>query len=302
MHNVNQHPKSNDRDPTVTIPRTDQERLLSGFEEISQAILESLDLDRVLDTLAVQIVETGIFRSLMIALVHEKSETLQVVRSVNRVLDPENNTIKSKVSTHKMLGQHFDIKTDQGLAPTTVREGKMIVIEGWDDRFGDDLKHTYNDKISYFIPVKQRNKVLAVLATGSTFEDKDAILHRIEVMQPFLTFVAVALSNAQMYQQLLKSQEQLRETEKLRVLMETAGAAAHEINQPLQSIIGFTEMLLTEPDHTNQKQMLESIMRAGTKISRILTNMQDIRQYVTKTYTQNHDIVDLDQSSKNPAP
>ena len=61
---------------------------------------------------------------------------------------------------------------------------------------------------------------------------------------------------ASMYQQLLKSQEQLRETEKLRVLMETAGAAAHEINQPLQSIIGFTEMLLTEPDHTNQKQMM----------------------------------------------
>lgn len=294
--------KSNDIDPTVTIPPTDQERLLSGFEEISQTILESLDLDRVLDTLAVQIVETGIFRSLMIALVDEKGETLQVLRSVNRIFDPESNTIKSKVSTHKMLGQYFDIKTDQGLAPTTAREGRMIVIEGWDDRFGDDLKRTYNDKISYFIPVKQRNKVLAVLATGSTFADKEAILHRIEVMQPFLTFVAVALSNAQMYQQLLKSQAQLRETEKLKVLMETAGAAAHEINQPLQSIIGFAELLLTDPDHTNKKQMLENIMLAGSKISQILSNMQDIRQYTTKTYTQNHDIVDLDLSSKEPLP
>jgi signal transduction histidine kinase len=292
--------KSNDIDPTITIPQTDQERLLSGFEEISQAILESLDLDRVLDTLAVQIVETGIFRSLMIALVDKKEETLQVVRSVNRVLAPQSNTIKSKVSGHKMMGQSFDIQTDQGLAPTTAREGKMIIIDGWDDRFGNDSKSAYTDKVSYFMPVKQRNKVLAVLATGSTFADKEAVLHRIEVMKPFLSFVAVALSNAQMYQQLLKSQEQLRETEKLRVLMETAGAAAHEINQPLQSIIGFTEMLLTEPDHTNQKQMLESIMRAGTKISHILTNMQDIRQYATKKYTQNHDIVDLDQSSKEP--
>jgi K+-sensing histidine kinase KdpD len=300
MHNSNTNQETSASDPTITTPQTDQERLLSGFEEISQAILESLDLDRILDTLAVQIVETGIFRSLMVALVDEKSETLQVVRSVNRVLDPNNNTIKSKVSSHKMLGQYFDIKTDQGLAPTTAREGKMIVVEGWDDRFGDDPKNTYNNKISYFIPVKQQGKVLAVLATGSTFADKEAILHRIEVMQPFLTFVTVALSHAQMYQQLLKSQAQVRETEKLKVLMETAGAAAHEINQPLQSIIGFAEMLLTDLDHTNKKQMLESIMLAGTKISRILTNMQDIRQYTTKTYTANHNIVDLDQASKDP--
>jgi len=301
MNKTNTHQHTSPSDPTTTIQQTDQERLLSGFEEISQAILESLDLDRVLDTLAVQIVETGIFRSLMVALVHPQKNTLQVVRSVNRVLDPQSNIIKSKVSPHKMLGQHFDIKTDQGLAPTTAREGKMIVIEGWDDRFGDDSKHSYDDKISYFIPVKQRNKVLAVLATGSTFADKEAILHRIEVMQPFLTFVTVALSHAQMYQQLLKSQAQAREAEKLKVLMETAGAAAHEINQPLQSIIGFAEMLLTNPEHTNNKEMLESIMLAGTKISRILTNMQDIRQYATKTYTANHSIVDLDQASKDPA-
>ncbi|MFT5369742.1 MAG: C4-dicarboxylate-specific signal transduction histidine kinase [Candidatus Latescibacterota bacterium] len=292
-------------DPTIittpiTTP-TDRERLLSGFEEISQTILESLDLDRVLDTLAVQIVETGIFRSLMIALVDENQETLQVLRSVNRVLDAKDNTIKSKVSSHKMLGQSFNVKTDKGLTSATMRAGEMIVIEGWDDRYGQDSPSDYDDKISYFIPVKQRNKVLAVLATGSTFADKEAVLHRIEIMQPFLTFVAVALSNAKMYQQLLKSQTQLRETEKIKVLMETAGAAAHEINQPLQSIIGFAEILRTDPDQTNREQMLDNIMNAGMKISQILTNMQDIRQYATKAYAGDHAIVDLDQASRDPS-
>lgn len=292
--------KSNTHDPTIIIPQTDQKRLLSGFKEISQTILESLDLDRVLDTLAVQIVETGIFRSLMIALVDETGETLQVVRSVNRVLDPSDRRIKSRVSSHKMLGQYFDVKTDQGLAAATVRAGEMLVIEGWDDRYGDDPRHNYDDKISYFIPVKQQDKILAVLATGSTFADKEDVLYRIKIMQPFLSFVAVALSHAQMYQQLRKSQEKLRETDKLRVLIETAGAAAHEINQPLQSIIGFSEMLLDDPDHENKSQMLESIMLAGMKVSRILTNMQDIRQYVTKSYAGTHAIVDLDKAAKDP--
>lgn len=289
-------PKS---DPTITTQLTDQERLLSGFQKITQAIIESLDLDRVLDTLAVQIVETGIFRSLMIALVDDAQETLQVVRSVNRVLDPSNNTIKSRVSTHKMLGETFVVAEDEGLASATVKAGKMIVVEGWDDRYGDDDPELYNDKIAYFIPVKKQDKVLAVLATGSTFADKEAVLHHIEIMQPFLTFVAVALSNAKMYQELLASQEQLREAEKLRVLMETAGAAAHEINQPLQSIIGFAELLLHHPDKIDTTEKLENIILAGAKISRILANMQDIRRYATKSYAGTHTIVDLDQASKD---
>lgn len=290
------------KDPTVIIPPTDRERLLTGFEKISQTMLESLDLDRVLDILGVQIVETGIFRSLMIALVDHKEENLQVVRSVNRVLDPKNSTIKSRVSSHKMLGQTFIIKTDHGLAAATARAKEMIVIEGWDDRFGEDPKENYDDKISYFIPVVHHDKILAVLATGSTFADKKAVLHRIKIMQPFLKFVSVALSHAIMYQRYLKSQEKVRENEKLSVLMETAGAAAHEINQPLQSIIGFAEMLIEDPDQPNKKEMLESIMLAGMKISRILTNMQSIRQYATKTYAGRHEIVDLDQATKEPPP
>ena len=236
----------------------------------------------------------------MIALVDEKRNRLEVVRSVNRVLDPDNKTIKSKVSPHKMFGEYYNTKTDSGLAASTVRAGKMIVIDGWDDRYGEDPKENYSDKISYFIPVKQHDKVLAILATGSTFADKEAVLRRIEVMQPFLTFVAVALSNAQLHQQLLTSQEQLRETEKLNVLIETAGAAAHEINQPLQSIVGYAEMLLNDPDQTDRKSMLENIILAGLKISRILSNMQDIRQYATKAYAGKHEIVDLDQAAKDP--
>lgn len=83
--------------PKTTKSQTDLERLLAGFEEISQAMLESLDLEKVLDTLAIQIVETGIFRSLMIALVDEKEEILQELRSVVCILDDEGNTISSRV-------------------------------------------------------------------------------------------------------------------------------------------------------------------------------------------------------------
>ncbi|MDA0712011.1 MAG: GAF domain-containing protein [bacterium] len=282
----------------VNSSQADQQRLIAGFEKISHAILDSLDLDRVLDTLAVEIVETGIFRSLMIALVDDGQKTLHVVRSVLRVLDPRSNIIRSKVSSQAALGHYFDLATDPGLASEAARTGKILVIEGWDDRYGNEPKEQYINKIAYYIPVMKQNKVLAVLGTGSTFPEKEDVIRRIEFMQPFLAIVAAALTHARTYQQLLASQALVRETERLKVLMETAGAAAHEINQPLQSIVGFSEMLLDNPDQVNRVKMLETIMLAATKISHILKNMLDIRQYQTKAYVGDHEIVDLERAAK----
>lgn len=42
-------------------------RLLTAFQQIARVMSSSLEREEVLDNLAIQIIETGIFRSLMIA-------------------------------------------------------------------------------------------------------------------------------------------------------------------------------------------------------------------------------------------
>ena len=71
----------------------------------------------------------------------------------------------------------------------------MEVIEGWDKRFDIDAsKYTdFVDKLSYFIPVKIENRVLAVLAIGSLTSEKVTYLHHIQTMQPLLNVAAIAL-------------------------------------------------------------------------------------------------------------
>ncbi len=90
-----------------------------------------------------------------------------------------------------------------------------------------------------------------------------------------------------------------REAERIRVLMETAGAAAHEIFQPLTAILGYAGLLVnrTADDDARGKQ-IETIRRAAKRIEEIVRKMQDIHQYSTKSYAGETDIVDFDVSSE----
>lgn len=93
-------------------------------------------------------------------------------------------------------------------------------------------------------------------------------------------------------------QNQLREAEQLRVLAETAGAAAHEINQPLTVLMGKLELLLErmsqESDH---REVIKSVYGSAERIADIVKNMSEMRAYVTKPYVEGLDIVDFNASA-----
>lgn len=91
-----------------------------------------------------------------------------------------------------------------------------------------------------------------------------------------------------------------RETERLRVLTQTAGAAAHEINQPLTILLGRTELLLiAETTDDFARIQLAEIHRAVRRINEIVKQMTTIRQYATKSYGRDCEIVDLQSAAGN---
>lgn len=88
--------------------------------------------------------------------------------------------------------------------------------------------------------------------------------------------------------------EKLLETERLRVLVQTAGAAAHEINQPLSVILGLSQLLQRTPNlDENQQKKLEGIREGVKKISNIVQRMSEVEQYSTRAYVEDTDIVDF---------
>ena len=201
-------------------------RLLAAFEQIGRATLSSLDLEQLLDTLATQVIKTGIFRSLMIALVDEETDSIVVVRSLineglgfNKKFGSDEEAIRPAAtvpiqSTADVVGFRYSLN-DDNVTAMAARTGEMQVLDEWSNTL-DRRANTWQErqgKVAYFIPVKREDRVLAVMATGSEMEDKEAVLARIESMQPLLAQIAIALEHAKLYAQVQKESDDREKAE-----------------------------------------------------------------------------------------
>jgi DNA-binding response OmpR family regulator len=100
-------------------------------------------------------------------------------------------------------------------------------------------------------------------------------------------------------QRVVDLQNRLIEAERNRVLTQAAGAAAHEINQPLTVLIGMAELLLFQMDaNSAHRENVEALHESARRISGIVKKMGQIKQYVTKPYLDGIDIIDIDASSE----
>jgi PAS domain S-box-containing protein len=93
------------------------------------------------------------------------------------------------------------------------------------------------------------------------------------------------------------AQQEKMEKEKLQGVLEMAGAICHELNQPLQTIIGYSSLLKTIED-VNEKDIL-SIRDQATRLGEITRRLSSITHYKTKAYAGNMKIVDIWKSSPN---
>jgi PAS domain S-box-containing protein len=102
--------------------------------------------------------------------------------------------------------------------------------------------------------------------------------------------------------ELLNARERLEQAEKTALVSELAGAAAHELNQPLTSVLGFSELLFrrTREDDKGREE-LAAILREAERMASIVKKIGKITRYETTAYVGSKRIVDLDRAS-NPPP
>ncbi|MBF0200213.1 MAG: response regulator [Desulfamplus sp.] len=92
-------------------------------------------------------------------------------------------------------------------------------------------------------------------------------------------------------------QKQMLEREKLQGVLEMAGAVCHEINQPLQVISGFVEMLVMDvPADDPQYKILKNIDAQTQRIAGLTGKLMRITNYKSKPYL-NRQIIDIEQAS-----
>lgn len=98
--------------------------------------------------------------------------------------------------------------------------------------------------------------------------------------------------------QLAATQEALRTRETQALIAELAGAAAHELNQPLTSVLGYAEMILRRVDPASPVREAAAIIRGeAERMAEIVKKIGTITRYETKPYVGGAKIIDLDRSS-----
>ncbi|NWG16355.1 MAG: GAF domain-containing protein [Chloroflexi bacterium] len=151
------------------------------------------------------------------------------------------------------------------------------------------------------LPLVQRGQVQGLVLfvdvrRGRAFNQRDVDMARTMVAQ-----AATALENARLVHDLERSLKELRETQdrlvqtaRLSAMGELAAAVAHQINNPLTTIMVDSEMLLLdEPPNSRNYQSLQAISRAGKRAAGVARRLLAIaRPNTPDTPPQPIDVVD----------
>jgi len=106
-----------------------------------------------------------------------------------------------------------------------------------------------------------------------------------------------------MEERLAQFQQQLALTEKQTIVAELAGAAAHELNQPLTAIQGYAELLQRRADADSPFARGASvILREAERMAEIVRKIGKITRYETKQYVGGTTILDIDRATEVGVP
>jgi DNA-binding response OmpR family regulator len=117
--------------------------------------------------------------------------------------------------------------------------------------------------------------------------------------KPFDPREVVARARAQL--RIRQMQSELLSAERARVALETAGAAAHEMSQPLTVMMGSVDLLLLRmtPDDP-LREVADKLRRNGERAIGLLRRLQSVQRYATKQYAGDSSILDLERASSTP--
>lgn len=183
--------------------------------------------------------------------------------------------------------------------------GEPVILNeaSQDDRFSPMVSEALNEKSLMVAWLYRQGRLLGAVRVSDKdglFTDEDG-----KILTILANHIAVAMENASLYSdlhdkivELKDTQEQLIQSAKLAAIGELASNVAHEINNPLTSILGFTEMAREEDDMASIKNSLNIIEQESLRAREIV---RQLLGFARKRPLQLSD-VDINQVLKEVVP
>ena len=94
-----------------------------------------------------------------------------------------------------------------------------------------------------------------------------------------------------------KLEEERLKREKLQGVLEMAGATCHEFNQPLQVLLGYSEILKSTVSDKKNREYVNIIREEIDRMGDLTKKLQKVTRYETKAYGSSK-IIDIEESSR----
>lgn len=244
---------------------------LKSLNEIGQAITSTLDLQEILKLITNNTI--GLMEVAAASVALRDDETGEVWFAA-----------ASGEGSDFMLGLRLPL--GQGVAGWVAEQGEAVIVaDAYADRrfFADvDKRSGFKTESILCVPLQTKGRTIGAIEVmnkrNGDFNEEDLAL-----LQSLATSAATAIENAQLYEaqaqtikRLAETQSQLVQSAKLAAVGELAAGIAHEINNPLTTIIALTSLLAdttnpsTEVERYEDLQMINSESRRARDIVRSL--------------------------------
>ena len=189
-----------------------------------------------------------------------------------------------------------------------VAKGKVYAKVVPKDEESLEGKKVTRDVLETYVPLMSNGKFLGAFEVYYDITDRKKQLDKLLSQSSTLVIIfASGLLIAiifMLYQEniAMKKRRQLEEEslrrERLQGVIEMAGAACHELNQPLQALSGYSHLLLSDlPEDSPLFGEIKKIKEMVNQLGQITQKIMFITRYETKEYIEGSNIIDIDKAS-----
>jgi PAS domain S-box-containing protein len=242
------------------------------LNRVGRAVTSSLDLEQILETV-----------------MQEAAGVLKVEAASVLLLDEEDEelVLETVVGSRAEEVKGLRVPLGEGVAGWVAREGQRLLVPdvGKDPRFYSSI-----DRVTGFttssvlcVPLTVKEKVIGVIEAVNKikghFSQADVAL-----LSSMAQSAAIAIENARLYKDLQdqmhtlqRTQAQLLHTEKMSALGRLAASLTHEINNPLQSVIGCLDLAKEElAEGENVDEYLRIAREEVRRVAYTVGQMRDL--------------------------